>query len=360
MRRIANSPFALTLLGLVACGEAQQDQRTEEVIAPIETAAPAVTRDLVSQDGTLLSVRNAIAAEDGLLLFDGASDEVFLLSTKLPFELKRISRPRQFGQSDVFAMAAHSNGLSLLGVDGSLRLMEKSDPDRIERSIHAFAPIHRPMALGEWTDVGWVAVHALLVMGDAPVDSVIVSSLDSAGKVGRVFAFERSGPSRPGAFVVDPVGARASARQVVLTGADPARIITITPEGVRIDTLLETPRRALNDEELAGMQRLFTGAARPAMLRDARLPDRRPAAVSALPFDGGYLVVAQGGEVAEFVDLYCGRTFRRTVLARATLRSVFLVAGGVVTVDDPPRDRADEPDRIAYYRIQDFTNECSK
>lgn len=359
MPRASATALALTLLALAACGEGQQERRVREDVPRIELVAPLLQHELRGDDGSLLSVRDAVATDGGLLLFDGAADEVWLLSPDATPRLRRVSRPRQFGQSDVFAMAPHSRGLSLLGVDGSLRQMQRSDPDKIERSVRAFAPIHRPLALAEWSDGGWVAVHALLVLQGAAVDSVIVSSVDQTGRVGRVFAFERSGPSREGSFLVDPVSARAIANRVVLTGADPARVITITPAGVSADTLLDTPVRSLNDSEVAGITRLLDAASTPAMIRGARVPDQRPVALSALPFSGGYLVVAQGGEFAEFVDLYCGRKFRRTVLARASLQRVFLVETGVVAIDDPPRDGSDEPDRLAFYRLQDFTSECA-
>lgn len=354
------SASLLTLLLLVAaCGGDQQLPRSAERTPEIETVAPILSVDLVGADGALLSLRDAVSAAERLLLFDASADEVWTLPFAPPRRLQRSVRTREFGQADVFAMAAHSSGLSLLGVDGLLRVMRPAEPDRIERTVRAFAPIHRPIALGEWSGGGWVAVHALLVLQGTPVDSVIVSSVDAAGRVGRVFSLERSGPSRHGTFLVDPVGARAFSGRVVIVGADPARIITVTPTGVRNDTLLETPLRPLNEAEVAGLKRMLDAPGVPAMIRGARFPDRRPVALSALPFEGGFLVVAQGGEFTEFLDLYCGRRFRRTVLARATLRRIFLVERGVVAVDEPRRGDVDEPDRLAFYRVEDYRHECA-
>ena len=376
MRTIASHSFALTLLVLAACGGDQQLRRTgenipdvtDEKIAVVEAVSPHVTQPLLAADGTMLSVRDIIATDSALLILDGSSSELWQLDlTSTPTStptLRRVSRPRQFGQSDVFAMAAHSAGLSVIGIDGALRVMQRADADKLAYTSRAFKPIHRPMALGEWPSGRWVAVHSLVVLQGTPVDSVIVSAVDSAGHVSRVFGYERSGPSRPGAFMVDPISARALRDRVLLVGADPARVISISATGTRIDTqvdtLLDPPRRELTAVERAGLQKMLTDPRTPAALRLSRRPEQRPAARAALPIAGGYLVVAQGGEEAQFLDLYCGRTFRRTLISRAGLNDVFVVEGGIVTVDEPPSDAPERPQVLSFYRSQDFLTECAK
>ena len=378
MRTIANHSFALVLLVLAACGGDQQSQRTGkniidvtgEAIAVVEAVSPHVTQPLLADDGTMLSVRDVVATDGALLILDGSSGELWQLdlastptSTATP---RLVSRPRRFGQGDVFAMTAHSAGLSLIGIDGALRVMQRADADKLAYTIRAFRPIHRPIALGEWPSGRWVAVHSVVVLQGTPVDSVIVSAVDSAGRVSRVFGTERSGPSRPDAFMVDPISARALRDRVVLVGADPARVISISisASGTRIDTqvdtLLDPPRRELSAGERAGLQKMLTDPRTPAALRSSRRPEQRPAARAALPFAGGYLVVAQGGEEAQFLDLYCGRTFRRTLISRAGLNDVFVVEGGIVTVDEPPSDAPERPQVLSFYRSQDFLTECAK
>jgi len=371
MRTIANQSFALALLVLAACGGDQQSRRTGEKVADvtgeeiavIEAVSPHVTQPLLADDGTMLSVRDVIATDSALLILDGSSGEVWqldLTSTHTSTALRRLSRPRQFGQGDVFAMAAHSAGLSVIGVDGALRVMQRADADRLAYTIRAFRPIHRAIALGEWPSGRWVAVHSVVVLQGTPVDSVIVSAVDSAGQVSRLFGTERSGPSRPDAFMVDPISARALRDRVVLVGADPARVISIASKGVRIDTLLNPPRRELSAAERAGLERMLSDPRTPAALRASRQPRQRPAARAALPFPEGYLVVAQGGEEAQFVDLYCGRTFRRTLISRGGLNDVFVVEGGIVTVDEPPSDAPDLPQVLSFYLSRDFLKECAK
>lgn len=376
MRTIANHSFALTLLVLAACGGDQQSQRTGkniadvtgEEIAVLEAVSPHVTQPLLADDGTMLSVRDVVATDSALLILDGSSGELWQLdltgtptSTTPP---RLVSRPRQFGQGDVFAMTAHSAGLSLIGIDGALRVMQRADADELAYTIRAFRPIHRPIALGEWPSGRWVAVHSVVVLQNTPVDSVIVSAVDSAGHVSRLFGTERSGPSRPDAFMVDPIGARVLRDRVVLVGADPARVISISSNGTRIDTrvdtLLDPPRRELSAGERAGLQKMLTDPRTPPALRTSRRPEQRPAARAALPFAEGYLVVAQGGEEAQFLDLYCGRTFRRTLISRAGLNDVFVVEGGIVTVDEPPSDAPDRPQVLSFYRSRDFLTECAK
>lgn len=372
MRTIANHSFALTLLVLAACGGDQQSQRTGkdiadvtgEEIAVLEAVSPHVTQPLLADDGTMLSVRDVVATDSALLILDGSSGELWqldLMGTPTP---RLVSRPRQFGQGDVFAMTAHSAGLSLIGIDGALRVMQRADADELAYTIRAFRPIHRPIALGEWPSGRWVAVHSVVVLQNTPVDSVIVSAVDSAGHVSRLFGTERSGPSRPDAFMVDPIGARVLRDRVVLVGADPARVISISSNGTRIDTrvdtLLDPPRRELSAGERAGLQKMLTDPRTPPALRTSRRPEQRPAARAALPFAEGYLVVAQGGEEAQFLDLYCGRTFRRTLISRAGLNDVFVVEGGIVTVDEPPSDAPERPQVLSFYRSRDFLTECAK
>ncbi len=378
MRTIAKHSFALTLLVLAACGGDQQSGRTGEEIAVVEAVPPRFTQPLLADDGTMLSVRDVIARDSALLILDGSSGELWqldLTSTPTPVStptgtpaLRRLSRPRQFGQGDVFAMTAHSAGLSLIGIDGVLRVMQRADADELAYTIRAFRPIHRPIALGEWPSGRWVAVHSVVVLQGTPVDSVIVSALEPAGHVSRVFGTERSGPSRPDAFMVDPISARALRDRVVLVGADPARVISISATGTatgtridtQVDTLLNSPRRELSAAEQAGLEKMLTDPRTPAALRQSRRPEQRPAARAALPLAEGYLVVAQGGEEAQFLDLYCGRTFRRTLISRAGLNDIFVVDGGIVTIDEPPSDAPERPQVLSYYRSRDFLTECAK
>lgn len=360
MTALSMRSMAPALLVLAACGGDQQSRAAQDEVPVIAAVQPAVTRELKADDGTLLALRDVVSDGESLFLLDGASDEVWRLSLLPPHALQRASRPRRFGQAEVFAMAPHSAGLSLLGIDGALRVMEPGDADRLSRTIRAFAPVHRPLALGEWDGRGWVTVHAVTVLRETAVDSVIVSNVAQDGAVSRVDGYERAGPSRPGKFIADPVGARVVAGNVVLVGADPARVVTISRTGVRVDTLLEAPRRSLSRNERDGLKRMLDDPRLPASLGDADLPDRRPAAIAALPFEGGYAVVAQGGEEAQFVDLYCGRSFRRTLLARPGLHTIFVVTGGIVTIDDAPLDSPERPERLSFFRTQDFVAECSK
>jgi hypothetical protein len=155
---------------------------------------------------------------------------------------------------------------------------------------------------------------------------------------------------------------------VVLVGADPARVISISATGTgtgaridtRVDTLLDPPRRELGAVERAGLEKMLTDPRTPAALRSSRRPEWRPAASAALPFTGGYLVVAQGGEEAQFLDLYCGRTFRRTLISRVGLNAIFVVEGGIVTVDEAPSDAPERPQVLSFYRSGDFPTECAK
>lgn len=354
------SSMVLSLLFLAACGGEQTPSAPAEVIAEVEIVRPVVQRDLVASDGMLLSPRDIVGGDESLLILDSSSDEVWELSLKPTHELRRVSRPRRFGQARVFAFTAHPAGLSLIGVDGSLRVMNRENPDELARTLRVFAPRHRPIALGVLPSGGWVAVHSVLVIQNSMVDSVIVSTIDTAGRVARRFGFERSGPSRPGMFLVDRVSARAIGDRVFLAGADPARVITVTAESLWVDSLLDAPVREINEKEREGIRQMLNAGTTAASLRQSKPPTQRYPVLDALPFEGGYLVVAQGGEEATFVDLYCERTFRRTVLSRASLTEIYTTKYGLAAVDEPTPAKPDAPARLSLYRPQDFLAECAQ
>lgn len=349
------------LLVLAACGGNQQSGTAEADVPTVEVVRPRFERALAASDGTLLSPRDVVSGLNSLLILDGSADEVWELPLEPSAEFRRIARPRRFGQHGVFAFTRHPAGLSLLGVDGALRVMDADEPDQLRRTIRAFAPRHRPLALGESESRGWVAVHSLLVLdGARAADSVIVSLVDTGGRVTRRYGFERTGPSRRGTFVADFVSARALGDRIVIGGAEPARVITVTAARVTVDTLANVPVRALNANERAGLERVRNDARAPQMLREARAPRGRPAVQAVLPIASGFLVVAQGGETAQFVDLYCGRRFARTVLARPTIAEIFVTEQGIVAIDDPVDVGSDAPRRLSFYEASDFIAECAK
>jgi hypothetical protein len=351
----------LALLGtLAACGGSAQDARPDdgepELVESVEAAAPAFSQELADGNGQLLSPDDVIAADGQLLLLD--DDELFTLALSPPHQPRLISELRRFGQQAVFAMATHPRGISLLGVDGQLRVMEPDAPQRLARTLRVFAAGHRPIVLGA-VEGDWIAAHAVVTPtgGSGVLDSVIVSQVDSQGRVRRRAGFERVGPSRPDAFLRDRLSARMVGAAVVMTGSDPARVIQLGSASEQTDTLDGAPRRAMNARERAGLRRLLASPSTPPFVRDAAPPEVRPAALAALPVDGGFLVVAQLGEEAQGVDLYCGRRFRRTVLARPGLRRVF-VAGGIVAVDEPVTAASEGPARLSLYRPEDLAAEC--
>lgn len=357
----------VVLLGLVACGEPQQSTTRGEVrerdnVPTVEAAPPRFSHPLISPDGAFLDVRDVAVQGAQLLVLTGKPEEVWELSLQAPRVLRRIAEPRKFGQASVRAMAAHSRGLSFLGLDGRLRLMSREDPAVLARTVRAFAPMMRPVALGEQEDGQWVAVHAHIAVSDATAyaDSVIVSTVSASEQVTRIFAMERVGPGRPGMLFRDRITGRVLNGVAVLAGSEPVRVIRISSSAIRIDTLLGAPERPMPDSELQKLRKRLQDARTPQVAREAPLPLLLSAAVAAIPFAGGMLVVAEAGVETFAADLYCGRTFKKTVLSRSTLSSIFVTPGGLVAIDEPDSEGADAPARLSFYPLDDFLSECAK
>ncbi len=367
MRLIDALPSVVVLLGLAACGESQQSTTTRsssrrDSIAVVEAAAPRLQRPLVASDESFIDAKDVIEDGSRLLVLNGKPEELWELPMSSPHTLRRISEPRQFGQASVRAMVAHSAGISFLGVDGRLRVMSKRDPAILERSLRAYAPMQRPVALGESADGQWLAVHATMAVIGAVtvVDSIAVSTLDASGRVLRVHAFERAGPSRPEAFFLDRISARVLAGRAVLVGSAPARIITVTSGAPRVDTLLDAPERPFDAAELERMRRSVADARTPQSVRESPLPVYLSPVVAALPFRGGHLVVAEIGADSRAADLYCENRFRRTVLSRPSIVEIFVTASGLAVIDEASDASPETPPRLSFYRAEDLIAECAK
>lgn len=354
------------LLVLAACGENQQSSRKAEpatrVPMPvIEATRAQFGRPLVATNGDFLDVKDVIEDGERLLVLNGKPEELWELPMAPPHTLRRLSAPREFGQASVRAMTAHSSGISFLGLDGKLRVMSSDAPEVLARTVRAWEPMQRPVALGEWRDGQWIAVHLVLTMKSTAVlmDSVIVSTLDREDRVTRVYAFERAGPSRADKLFLDVLAGRALRGQVILVGNAPLRVITISADSVRVDTLLDAPLRPIDEAELAKLRRELADSRTPQFALEAPLLTREPAA-AALPISGGYLVVAQAGSDVFVADLYCGVRFRKTVLSRTSISGMFVTQRGLAVVDEPEANASESPSRLSYYRASDFISECTQ
>jgi hypothetical protein len=357
---------ALTLLVLAGCGEDQQSlQRQVSVptvaVADVELVEPVLTRDLRTEAGTLLVAKDVIEDSGRLLVLTTKPEELWELAFEAPYALRRITEPRKFGQASVQAMAAHSNGVSFIGLDGRLRVMRPDAPDQLAKTVAAFPSMHRPLALGEWSEKRWLAIHGVItVLGTSLfADSVIVSAFDLDNHVTRVAAFERAGPGRPDAFFADLIGARVFRDRAVLVGTDPVRVVSLREQSMRVDSLLDAPQRPLEARSLEKLKKELESPRIPQFVRDSRFPDFQPAALAALPFATGFVVVAAISDDITAADLYCGNRFRRTVISRASAREMFVTENGLAVIDESITD-ASIPARLSFYRLQDFIPECTK
>ena len=336
---ITRHATSAAVLLLIACGGGEGDSASSDVllVAPIAKVAPAFSLTLGATDATILDPRDVIETDTALYLLDGRTDELWIVPFAGPVRAPRlVGSLRQFGQGTVFAMSAHPRGIGVTGVDGSLRLMADTNPSRLVRTWAIAAPMRRPLALAGGSDGSWLAAHSHLGASNGRaifLDSIVVTHIFADGRHEPVWAFERVGASRPDAFMTDRVAAASLPDTIVLVGAAPARVMRVTVAGVVIDTLRDVPQRALNANERAGLRRTRESPRMP-QLRQAALPEARPAILRARTIGRATFVSAQAGEQHLSLDLYCDLRFRETLLESGDLTMIFFGPRGATVLRD--------------------------
>lgn len=321
--RLSRSSLGVVLL-LFACGggeeQALRRDRSRPAAAPIVPPAFSVT--LRAAGTSILEPSEVIETDTALYLFDAGANELWFVPFRGPDHAPRlVGSLRKFGQGSVFVLASHPDGIGVAGVDGRLRLMSYSDPTNLEYSRRIAQPLNRPLGLAGTSDGGWLIAHSRMRAwgnGAGVSDSTIALYVSAAGQVKRVWAFERVGEARPHAFIVDRMAASGIPDTLVVVGASPARVIRITMNGVRIDTLLDVPARPITDADRAGLEEVRSSDRFP-HLRRATLPEAHVAVLRARALARATFVVARIAERRLVLDLYCDLRYRSTVLADTSI-----------------------------------------
>lgn len=315
------------VLLLFACGGGEEQvarsDRPRPLAAPV--APPAFSITLRAAGSTILEPSEVIETDSGLYLF-ASPDELWFAPFDGSDRTPRLAGSlRKFGQGAVFVLASHPDGIGVAGVDGRLRLMSYSDPTQLEYSRIIAQALNRPLGLSATGDGGWIVAHSRMrtwANRAAISDSTVALHVSASGEVERLWAFERVGAERPAAFLVDHMAATGLRDTLVIVGSSPARIILVTTNGVRVDTLMDVPARPLTEQDRSGLREV-TGSEQFPHLRRAALPEAHFALLKARPIGRAMYAVARTGERRFVLDLYCDRRFRTTVLGDADILDIF-------------------------------------
>ncbi len=355
-RRVLSCFVLLTACGV---GGHRDVAEADEVVPRTALATPAFEVTLANADSTEVRLGAVAATDTALYLLDNDANHLLMIPVADPASgLRRVANLSLFGQRRGFEISSHRRGIGVIGVDGILRLMADTNPGIIVSTERVADAMQRPLAIAPRSDGGWLVAHSKLVRAgsdQAPVDSVVVQSVGAEGRRERRWATERVGPAHPGTMLTDRIGGIGLTDTVVLVGADPARVIHVSTSGVRVDTLLGMPARAVNAWERDQLERVRKDRRARGLLRHAKLPTERPAVLLARRIGRATFVSAQAGERHVSLDLYCDGRFRETLLEDAELERLFLLARGAVAV----RERGDGRSRLAYYEWTPLLARCT-
>ena len=258
--------------------------------------------------------------------------------------------------------AARAGSFALLDVSGTLWLHRAREPRAAAQRQLSVPRGTGPMALLQTADSTWLVAERRSSVDAATRvthDSAMVVAVTPGGRQQVEWGFERAGPSRPDALFADYVGATSYGDTVVVTGAEPARIISWLrgQPGTRREVPLQKVRRRFMSP--ADRRALATAAkiVDVPVTREAALREYYPPVVGARPDGAGWFVIAGAGARNFALDYYCQGAFAETLLEHPTVTSITPLARAVVVVRReavPPRVVVD------YYPWSVFRRSCGQ
>lgn len=367
VRRLRNgAALLLASLGLLratACRAERQPAAREPVEPLSEIFQPARTI-VLRPDRTDLPEPQFILqpSPDELLVIMKHTQELWLLPLDTGRPPRRVGSFRGRRRSRIVGAAARAGSFALLDVSGTLWLHRARDPHAVAHGQLSVPRGTGPIALLPTADSTWLVAERRASVDSATRitrDSVMVVSVTPGGHQQGEWGFERAGPSRPDAFFSDYIGVTSYGDTIVLTGAEPARIISWVRgrPGTRGEVPLQKVRR--RSMSPADRSALATAAriVDVPVTRDAALREYYPPLVGARPDGAGWFVIAGAGAKNFALDYYCEGTFVETLLEHPSVTSITPLARAAVVV----RREAD-PRRVVveYYPWSVFKRSCGQ
>lgn len=367
VRRLRNgAALLLASLGILratAC-RAERPPAAHEQVEPLsQKFLPA--RTIVLRPGaTELPEPQFIvqASADELLVIMKRTQELWLLPLDAGRPPRRIGSLRGRRRSRIVGAAARAGSFALLDVSGTLWLHRAREPHAAAHGQLSVPHGTGPIALLPTADSTWLVAERRASVDQATRvtrDSAMFVAVTPGGFQQVEWAFERAGPSRPDAFFSDFVGATSYGDTIVVTGAEPARIISWLrgqPGTRREVPLQKVRRRSMSPADRSALATAARIVDVP-VTRDAALREYYPPVVGARPDGDGWFVIAGAGAKNFALDYYCQGTFVETLLEHPTVTSITPLAAAVVVVR-----REDAPRRVVveYYPWAAFRRSCGQ
>lgn len=367
VRRLRNgAALLLASLGLLratACRAERQPAAREPVEPLSQFFLPARTIVLRS-DATDVPEPQFIlqASPDELLVIMKRTQELWLLPLDAGRPPRRVGSFRGRRKSRIVGAAARAGSFALLDVSGTLWLHRARDPHAAAQRQLSVPRGTGPIALLSTADSTWLVAERRASVDPATRitrDSALVVSVTPGGRQDGEWGFERAGPSRPDAFFSDYIGATSYGDTIVVTGAEPARIISWVrgqPGTRREVPLLKVRRRSMSPADRSALATVARIVDVP-VTRDAALREYYPPVVGARPDGAGWFVIAGAGAKNFALDYYCDRTFVETLLEHPTVTSITPLARAVVVVR---REAAPRRVVVEYYPWSVFKRSCGQ
>ena len=320
--------IALALFGITsAC-----TQEAAPAVPPGHEMVPLSVFDLNQVAGRSLDPQKLTVVDDSTwFAADLAKSEVW------KFSLHRTGivagRVWHAGDSDTERPIAFGASRSEIGIltKGAALLVLDAVSGKLKHRLVISANRARLLGLYAAEDGAWLLVEQRMMRSDSFMrDSLFLRRIESTGLSVPLWSAEKSRLSNVADVIADVATATARDGAIFVGLASPPRVIRLRVDSSHVNDVLlplsNAPQRQLSAADLS---RAHDMLAHSGEMKDTQLPTLLPAVTRAWPVLGGYLVLAASSFDDFAVDLYCGTSFRRTVLtgvADAVVLPTMLVA----------------------------------
>lgn len=346
--------LALVLLGILVASSFTW-QHEERVTPPAFTF---VLRD--GSTGQLDPQFLVQATRDMLLAIGKGTQDLWALPLKANALPRLVGRIRSTGRARIVAAAARNGAFALLDAAGTVSVHRGSELTA-SSSWRVETPRGTgPIALLAASGGRWLVAERRNSIDRASRvlrDSALVVAMDSIGG-GRVeWAFERVGPDRPWAFFSDYIAASAYGDTLVVTGADPPRIVAWRlgrAGSVHETRIVDARTRQMTPADRDGLVAVARSVP-VSLTRDAIRRDFYPPLAGARPDGNGWFAIGGSGARTFALDYYCRGRFDETLLEDAGITNIVLLERAAVIVrEEPGHGRV----LLEYYPYAVFRRRC--
>jgi hypothetical protein len=309
--------LVLAALGVALALACASDSRESAVLSaaasryvPVSTVALRDGRRNLHEPQFVLQ-----AAPNELTVIERGTQDLWTLPLVAGGTPRRVTALRGKGRTRIVAAAARDGVLAMLDLTGRIWFYRTGDVFPFSHWRIAVPKGTAALALLAATDSTWLVAEQHSITDTATRtlrDSALVVSVAPDGTQRLAWGFERAGPRRPGAFFTDYVAASSFSDTIVVTAADPPRIMTWwrgDPTARRLTKLTGARERVMAPPDRALLANAAASARSP-LAHGAILRAYYPPIAGARSDGQGWFVIAGAGSHTFALDYYCRGAFR--------------------------------------------------